>query len=80
MIKTKRQIQESWILIKGAAKITYFDTNNIKIKKFSMCPGDISITFSGGHELEILKKGSILYEYKTGPYKGTNKDLKYLKS
>ena len=31
-------------------------------------------------ELEILKKGSILYEYKTGPYKGTNKDLKYLKS
>ncbi len=80
IIKTKRPIQESWILIKGAAKITYFDTNNTRIKKFFMSPGDISITFSGGHELEILKKGSILYEYKTGPYKGTNKDLKYLKS
>ena len=56
IIKTKRPIQESWILIKGAAKITYFDTNNTRIKKFFMSPGDISITFSGGHELEILKK------------------------
>ncbi len=80
MIKTRRPIQESWILIKGNAKITYFDTNNKKIKKFSMKPGDISITFYGGHELEIQKKDTILYEYKTGPYKGNKKDLKYLKS
>ena len=42
-----------------------------------MKPGDISITFCGGHKLKIEKKETILYEYKTGPYKGSSKDLKY---
>ena len=45
IIKSKRPIQESWILIKGAAKITYFDINNTKLKTFLMKSGDISITF-----------------------------------
>lgn len=75
--KARRQIQESWILIKGKAKITYYDINKKILKTFDMNPGDISITFFGGHKLEILKKGTILYEYKTGPYKGNSKDLKY---
>lgn len=77
ILKMKRPIQESWILIKGKAKISYFDVNKIFLKSFSMLPGDISITFYGGHKLEIQKKGTILYEYKTGPYKGNIKDLKY---
>ena len=75
----KRTIQESWILIKGEAKITYFDVNKKKLKSFTMRPGDISITYYGGHELKIIKKNSLLYEYKTGPYKGSEKDLKYFK-
>lgn len=44
-----------------------------------MKPGDISITFLGGHKLEVKKKGTILFEYKTGPYKGNTNDLKYFK-
>ena len=79
IIKLKRPIQESWILLRGAAKLTYFDINNTKLKTFLMKSGDISITFQGGHELQILKKNSILCEYKTGPYNGTSKDLKYFK-
>ena len=79
IIKLKRPIQESWILLRGEAKITYFDINNTKLRTFLMKSGDISITFHGGHELKVLKKNSILYEYKTGPYKGTSKDLKYFK-
>jgi hypothetical protein len=76
-IKIKTPIQESWILIKGKAKISYFDINKVFLKSFEMSPGDISITFYGGHSLEIIKKNTILYEYKTGPYKGNAKDLKY---
>ena len=72
-----RSIQESWILFKGSARISYYDTNKKFLKSFIMKPGDVSITFLGGHKLEILKKGSILYEYKTGPYKGSKNDLKY---
>ena len=73
----KRPIQESWILIKGKAKITFFDTNRKILKTFVMKPGDISISFGGGHKLEILNKNTIIYEYKTGPYKGSKKDLSY---
>ena len=53
---TRRPIQESWILIKGKAKITYYDNNKKVLKSFIMSPGDISITFSGGHKLEIKRK------------------------
>jgi hypothetical protein len=77
VIKTRRPIQESWILIKGKAKIFYYDTDKNFLKSFIMREGDISITFYGGHQIEIQKKESILYEYKTGPYKGNAKDLKY---
>ena len=77
VLKIKRPIQESWVLIKGKAKIFYYDVDKVFLKSFSMSPGDISITFYGGHKIEIEKKNSILYEYKTGPYKGNAKDLKY---
>lgn len=77
VFKKKRPIQESWIVIKGKAKITFFDTNKKKLKTFLMEPGDISISFGGGHKLEILKTNSIIYEFKTGPYKGSSKDLNY---
>ena len=77
IVNKKRPIQESWILIKGKAKITLFDTNKKILKTFVMKPGDISISFSGGHKLETLNKNTIIYEYKTGPYKGSKKDLTY---
>ena len=77
IFKKRRPIQESWILVKGGAQITYFDIDKKKIKSFKMKPGDISITYHGGHELQILKKNTLLYEYKTGPYKGSGRDLKY---
>jgi|TARA_Y100000816_G_scaffold192734_1_gene140598 cupin fold WbuC family metalloprotein len=76
-ILRKRPIQESWILIKGKAKLTFFDINKKILKNFVMSPGDISISFGGGHKLEILNKNTIIYEYKTGPYKGSKKDLSY---
>tara|TARA_B100000674_G_C37314364_1_gene677991 strand:- start:14 stop:436 length:423 start_codon:yes stop_codon:yes gene_type:complete len=78
--ETNRSIQESWILFKGLAKIYYYDSNKKFLRSFTMKPGDVSVTFAGGHKLEILKKGSILYEYKTGPYKGSKNDLKYFKN
>ena len=77
VLKKKRPIQESWILIKGKAKITFFDINKKKLKICSMKPGDVSISFGGGHKLEIMSSNTIIYEYKTGPYKGSKEDLNY---
>ena len=75
----KRIVQESWTLIKGSAKVSFYDLNDKFLASKTLKPGDISITFEGGHKLEILKNNTVIYEHKNGPYEGQKKDLKYLK-
>ena len=77
-IEKKRIVQESWVVISGLAKITLYDLDDKYITYKILKPGDVSITFEGGHKLEVLKKNTIIYEFKTGPYEGQKKDLKYL--
>ena len=36
--------------------------------------GDSSFTLEGGHTYEILEDDTLVYEYKTGPYEGQEKD------
>jgi hypothetical protein len=38
------------------------------------------MTFRGGHNYEIQENGTIVYEYKTGPYKGIEADKTFLNS
>ena len=78
-VQKKRIVQESWVVIKGLAKVTLFDLNDKKLVSKTMKPGELSITFEGGHKIEILKNNTIIYEFKTGPYEGRKKDLIYLK-
>ena len=78
-VQKKRIVQESWVVIKGLAKVTLFDLNDKKLVSKKMKPGELSITFEGGHKIEILKNNTIIYEFKTGPYEGRKKDLIYLK-
>jgi len=73
-----RIVQESWVLIKGSAKVSFYDLNDKFLTSKTLKPGDISITFEGGHKLDILKNNTIIYEHKNGPYEGQTKDLKYL--
>ena len=76
-IEKKRIVQESWIIISGSAKVSFYDINDKFLTSKILKPGDISITFEGGHKMDILKKNTKIYEYKTGPYEGPKKDLKY---
>ena len=75
----KRIVQESWLLIKGSAKVYLYDTDDKFITSAILKPGYIAITFAGGHKLDILKNNTIIYEHKNGPYEGQKKDLIYLK-
>ncbi len=78
--KKKKIVQESWLLIKGSAKVVLYDLNDKILTQKILKPGDIAITFEGGHKLEILKDKTIIYEHKTGPYEGRKKDLIYINS
>ena len=73
----KRIVQESWLVIKGLAKVTFFDLNDKILTSKVLKPGDLSITFEGGHKIDILKDNTIIYEHKNGPYEGQKKDLIY---
>ena len=79
-IKNKIIVQESWLLIKGLARVYYYDLDDKFISSKTLKPGDISITYAGGHKLKILKDDTSIYEHKTGPYEGQKKDLIYLES
>lgn len=66
--------QEIWIVMYGKIRVTFYDNDKTKISEKTLNEGDMSILFSGGHSLKCLKKGSIIYEIKNGPYK-KKKDL-----
>ena len=66
--------QESWVVIKGKAKFYMYDLDNTLISTEILEPGDVSLTFQGGHTYEILEEDTLVYEYKTGPYEGQQND------
>ena len=40
--------------------------------------GDCSITLYGGHTYEALEEGTLVYEFKTGPYEGQELDKRFI--
>ena len=71
--------QESWVVISGKVKIFYYDLNDTIITTRIMSEGDCTITYRGGHNYKSLTENTIVYEFKTGPYFGTERDKVFLK-
>ena len=70
--------QESWIVIKGSVKCIFYDLDDNVIAEPILYPGDASFTLEGGHNYLILEDGTLVYEYKTGPYEGQSLDKKFI--
>jgi cupin fold WbuC family metalloprotein len=66
--------QESWVVIKGKVQCTFFDVNDEVLVEPILQEGDASFTLEGGHTYTILENDTLVYEYKTGPYKGQKQD------
>jgi cupin fold WbuC family metalloprotein len=76
----KEQIaQESWIVIKGSVKCVFYDIDDTILATPILNAGDASFTLAAGHNYEILENGTVVYEYKTGPYEGQIFDKVFLK-
>lgn len=73
-IRTTDITQESWIIIEGEIRIKLYDLDDKVIQETTLKPGDCLVTFQGGHELTALDPDTIIYECKTGPYLGKEKD------
>jgi cupin fold WbuC family metalloprotein len=76
--KVTKMTQESWVVIKGRVKVYLFDINDSVLETPILESGDCSITLRGGHTYESLEEGTIVYEYKTGPYFGQEKDKVFI--
>lgn len=70
--------QESWVVIKGSVTISCYDIDGTFLEKHMLLPGDISITYEGGHTYLANSDDTIVYEYKTGPYEGIEKDKVFI--
>lgn len=66
--------QESWVVISGVVQVTLYDLDNTILHTDILEPGDCSITLQGGHNYLFLADDSLVYEFKTGPYKGQGSD------
>lgn len=74
----KRIAQEAWVVIKGSVEVFYYDIDDSFITKEIINEGDLTITLGGGHSYNIIEEGTLIYEFKTGPYEGAEKDKVYL--
>jgi len=70
--------QESWIVLQGSVKCTFYDIDDSILIEPILNPGDASFTLEGGHTYTILEDDTLVYEYKTGPYEGQALDKTFL--
>ena len=70
--------QESWVVIRGSVKCIFYDLDDTIIAEPILGAGDSSYTLEGGHNYLIQEDGTIVYEYKTGPYEGQALDKTFL--
>jgi cupin fold WbuC family metalloprotein len=70
--------QESWLVIRGRVKCIFYDLDDTIIAEPVLLPGDCSMTFRGGHNYLCLEEGTLVYEYKTGPYLGQEMDKQFI--
>ena len=70
--------QESWVVIQGKVRCTFFDIDDNIIEEPILNSGDASFTLEGGHTYTILEDETLEYEYKTGPYEGQSLDKEFI--
>lgn len=70
--------QESWVVIQGSVRCTFYDIDDTVIEEVVLTSGDSSFTLEGGHNYLILENDTLVYEYKTGPYEGQENDKRFL--
>ena len=66
--------QESWVVVEGSVRVDYYDTNGSLISSHTLKKGDCTVTLKGGHNYTSLEKNTLIYEFKSGPYEGIEKD------
>jgi len=70
--------QESWVVIRGGVDAILYDLDDSIVEVVHLHEGDCSMTFRGGHNYLSTEDNTIVYEYKTGPYRGVKNDKAFI--
>ena len=76
--KVTKITQESFVIVRGKIKATIYDLDDVVVAEPILNAGDCIITLYGGHNYLGLEEGTVIYEHKTGPYFGVEKDKTYI--
>ena len=66
--------QETWIVVRGRVAVDHYDLDGALIGSSTLEAGDCTITYEGGHGYLIMADDTRVYEVKSGPYGGKEKD------
>lgn len=66
--------QEAWVIIAGEVEATLYNVHGEVIENVLLKSGDACITLRGGHNYTSKVDGTLVYEFKTGPYLGPDID------
>ena len=69
---------EAWVILSGSIEAQFWDLDDTPIHKEILEAGDCAIVFSAGHGFKVLEEGTILYEFKNGPYFGQVMDKTFI--
>jgi hypothetical protein len=64
------QVQESWIVMRGAIEVALYDIDGSLLKSASLSAGWLLVTFRGGHGFTTIDDDTTIIECKLGPYVG----------
>ena len=78
LLRTTDRTQEAWIILKGKVHATFWDVDDKIILETTLNSGDCAVVFRAGHSFEVLEEETMLYEVKTGPYYGVEKDKTFI--
>jgi hypothetical protein len=64
------QVQESWIVMRGAIDVSLYDLDGSFLKSAVLSAGWLLVTFRGGHGFSTVEEPATIIECKLGPYIG----------
>lgn len=71
-IHRHRHTAETYIVLRGAIKVLFYDDNKMLTDEFMVSPqeGSYGVHIPAGqwHTLEVLESGTVIFEVKDGPY------------
>jgi len=62
--------QESWVVLQGKIRVRVFDVDRVFLEDAVLFAGSMLVNFHAGHSLECLEDGTVMLEFKNGPYRG----------